>query len=308
VALMRAVEVVRPGVLMTVQDLGRPALGRFGISPSGAMDPLALQIANHMVGNPDGLAALEITGPGAELVFHGEVRFAIGGADLGATLDGLPLDPWQVGVARDGAVLTLPTRRRGARAVLAIAGGLAVPAILGSAGADLDASLGGGRLARGQRLPLGEPLPPRTSRPEPLAALLAAYADPFTLRFVPDDDPAVPAETRATFSRAAFAVSDRSNRTGYRLTGPVLAVGAAADRLSEPLPPGTIQLPSDGQPILLMADRQTIGGYPRLGHLIAADRPRAAQLWPGDQVHFTPVTLDEAHRAARAQASALAAL
>jgi len=141
-----------------------------------------------------------------------------------------------------------------------------------------------------------------------LAAVLVAYADPFHLRFVPGEDPAVPGETIALFGRASFAVSDRSNRTAYRLAGPVLPVHAASDRLSEPTAPGALQLPPDGQPILLMADRQTIGGYPCLGHLIAADRPRAAQLWPGDQIHFIAVSLDHAWRAARDQATALAAL
>jgi biotin-dependent carboxylase-like uncharacterized protein len=309
---VRAVEVVRPGVLTTVQDLGRLALGRFGISPAGAMDPLALQIANRLAGNPAGAPALEITGPGVELVFHGETLFALGGADLGATLDGVALGPWQPHLAGDGARLRLPARRRGARAVLACAGGLAVAPVLGSASADLDAGLGSGRLARGARLPLGDAPANRPLDPAALAlavaSALAAYADPFRLRFVADQDPAVPAATAALFAAAPFAVSDRSNRTGYRLTGPHLPVQAAPDRLSEPLAPGTLQLPPDGQPILLMADRQTIGGYPRLGHLISADRPKAGQLWPGDEVHFVAVTLDQAHQAARALSSALAAL
>jgi antagonist of KipI len=134
-------------------------------------------------------------------------------------------------------------------------------------------------------------------------AVLEAYADPFQLRFVPADDPAVPDQAALLFRSAAFRVSDRSNRTGYRLSGPRLAVASAGDRLSEPLAPGAIQLPPDGQPILLMADRQTIGGYPLLGHLVSADRPRAAQLWPGDEVHFRAVDLDQARRAARALAA-----
>jgi biotin-dependent carboxylase-like uncharacterized protein len=305
---MRAVEVVRPGVLLTVQDLGRPALGRFGISPAGAMDPLALRLANRLVGNAVDTAALEVTGPGAELLFLGEARLAIGGADLGATLDGAPFAAWQVGHCRDGAVLRFGTRSRGARAVLAIGGGLAVPRVMGSASVDLDAGLGGGRLTRGQRLPLGETPPVSPIHPAALATVLAAYADPFHLRFVTGDDPAVPGETTALFRRVPFVVSDRSNRTGYRLTGPILPVDAAADRLSEPVAPGALQLPPDGQPILLMADRQTTGGYPCLGHLIAADRPKAAQLWPGDRIDFAAVSLEQAQRAARDLAAALAAV
>jgi biotin-dependent carboxylase-like uncharacterized protein len=306
---MDSVEVVRAGMLMTVQDLGRPALGRFGISPAGVMDPVALRVANRIVGNVPGAAALEITGPGAEIRFHGRSRFAIGGADLAANLDGLPVEPWRSCPAPSGSLLRFGARRRGARAVLAIAGGVAVAPVLGSASADLDAGLGNGRLAGGQHLPLGPaPPPPEVSWSSALAAVLEAYADPFVLRFVPQEDPAVPPESAVLFVRAPFRISDRSNRTGYRLSGPRLAAQPDAARLSEPLAPGTLQLPPDGQPILLMADRQTIGGYPRLGYLVAADRAKAAQLWPGDEIGFSPVDLDEARRAARAQAAALDAL
>ena len=293
------IEVVRPGLLATVQDLGRPGLGRFGVSPAGAMDPLALRVANRLAGNDDGAPALELTGPGAELRFVEAAVFAIAGADLGASLDGRPVAPGRAHPAPAGALLSFPRRVRGARAVLAVAGGLRVPRVLGSASVDLDAGLGA-RLARGQRLAVGTPGPPR-----PVGDVSLAYADPFRLRFVPVVDPAVPADTVARFAGAPFVISERSNRTGYRLAGEPLPVAAAPDRLSAPVAPGAIQLPPDGQPILLMADRQTIGGYPVLGHLAAADRPRAAQLWPRDEVRFTAVSLEEAHALARALAAAV---
>jgi allophanate hydrolase subunit 2 len=199
------------------------------------------------------------------------------------------------------ARLTFPSRVRGARAILAV-GGLEAPRVLGSASVDLDAGLGG-RLGRGQRLAVGRP-----SAPRPAPELGFAYADPFTLRFVPAGDGQVPVEAMAALAGASFRVSERSNRTGYRLTGAPLPVGAAAERLSAPVAPGAIQLPPDGQPILLMADRQTIGGYPLLGHLAAADRAKAAQLWPGDEVRFLAVTLEEARALARALAGALKVL
>jgi antagonist of KipI len=295
-------EILKPGLLATVQDLGRPGLGRFGVSPAGAMDPLALRVANRLVGNDDGAAALELTGPGAELRFAEAATFALGGGDLGAELEGQPVALWRAHRAAAGATLRLPRRVRGARAVLAVAGGVQGQPVLGSASTDLDAGLGGGRLARGQRLATG---PARAPRPAPLVDF--AYQDPFQLRYLPAEDPAIASDSAALFGQAAFKVSDRSNRTGYRLTGPSLPVMAAADRLSAPIAPGTIQLPPGGQPILLMADRQTIGGYPVLGHLIAADRPKAAQLWPGDEIHFRPVPLEEAHRAAARLADALRA-
>jgi biotin-dependent carboxylase-like uncharacterized protein len=293
-------EIVRPGLLLTVQDLGRPGLGRFGVSPAGAMDPLALRVANRLVGNADGAPALELTGPGAELLFVEETTFALAGGDLGAELAGQPVAAGRAHQAGAGATLRFPKRVRGARAVLAVAGGIEAPLVLGSASADLDAGLGGGRLARGQRLATG----PR-SAPRPSPQIAFAYEDPFRLRYVPAADPAIPAETAGQFVEVDYRISDRSNRTGYRLTGPILAVAAAPDRLSAPVAPGTIQLPPDGQPILLMADRQTIGGYPVLGHLIAADRSKAAQLWPGDQVRFVPVSLEEAQQAAALLAAAL---
>src|SRR5262249_18887882 len=135
--------------------------------------------------------------------------------------------------------------------------------------------------------------------------LLAAYLEPSVLRFVPQDDPAIPPASAARFAASSFTVSPRSNRTGFRLQGPALEVHAQPERLSQPVAPGALQLPPDGEPILLMADRQPTGGYAVLGHLIAADRPKAAQLWPGDTVRFTPTTLPEAHAAARALAAAL---
>ena len=304
------VEVVRPGVLATVQDLGRPGLGRFGVSPSGAMDPLALRIANRLLGNPAGAPALELTGPGAELRFLHDAAYALAGADLGATLDGAPAPLHRAARAPAGAVLRFAKRARGARATLALAGGIEVAPVLGSAATDLDAGLGGGALGRGARLAAASaadpPAVPSPWRPSP-ALLALAYDDPFLLRYLPHADPALGDGATAGFASAPWKVTERSNRTGYRLAGPAplpLRPGRAADRLSEPLAPGTLQVPPDGQPIMLMADRQTVGGYPILGHLAAADRARAAQLWPGDMVRFRAVSLDEAHAAARALAAA----
>jgi biotin-dependent carboxylase-like uncharacterized protein len=292
-------ELLRPGLLTTVQDLGRPGLGRFGVSPGGAMDPLALRVANRLAGNDDGAAALELTGPGTELRFAVAGAFALAGADLGALLDERPISPGVLHRAAAGATLKTVRRVWGARAVLAVAGGLEVPLRLGSAATDLDAGLGR-RLARGDRLAVG-----RGGAPRRAPAVAFAYADPFRLRFVPARDPAIPAEALSLVATRAFRVGDRSNRTGYRLSGPALPVLPAPERLSAPVGPGALQLPPDGQPILLMADRGTVGGYPVLGHLIAADRPKAAQLWPGDEVQFVAVTLEEAHQAAQRLAAAL---
>jgi biotin-dependent carboxylase-like uncharacterized protein len=303
------IEVIRPGLCTTVQDLGRAGLGRSGVARSGAMDTLALRVANRLVGNPDGAAALEITGPGTALRFHVARTFALGGGDLGARLSGRPLESWCAYAAHAGDVLEFVARVRGARVLVACAGGIDAEVILGSASVDLGGGLGD-RLARGTRLAIHAApgnaatfAPPSSSLPSP--SLLVAYDDPFTLRFVPEDDAAIGPEAVAGFTHGRFRVSDRSGRTGYRLAGAALPVRADAERLSQPLAPGAIQLPPDGQPILLLADGNTTGGYPRLGHLIAADRPKAAQLWPGDEVGFVAVGVAQAEALIAAQEAAL---
>lgn len=298
----------RPGLLTTVQDVGRPGLGRFGVSPSGAMDPFALRVANRLVGNPDGAASLEITVVGPEIEFCGAVTVALTGANLDAALDGLPFEPWTTAVARHGAVLRFGHRRQGARAYLAVAGGIAVPRVLGSTATDVDAGMGGvaGRpLRAGDRLSLGPP----TGKPAATARLAVRrpYADPFTLRFVPAGRRAMSPAVVAAFADGTYRISRHANRTGYRLEGPQLPCHDRADAFSEPVPPGAIQLPPDGYPILLMADRPTVGGYPLLGCVIAADTPKAAQLWVGHTVRFRPVGVAEALAARREQHAILAA-
>jgi biotin-dependent carboxylase-like uncharacterized protein len=266
------------------------------------MDPLALTVANRLLGNAPGAPALELTGAGVELAFVATTTFALAGADLGALLDGRPLPRVAVATAAAGQRLLLARRLRGARTMFALPGGVDAPVVLGSAATDVGAGfggLGGGPLIKGTRLAARAgavelaPLPPGAL--EAMAReLVYAYADPFTLRFVPEPDGSIPSDVRAHFLDRRFRVSSRSNRAGYRFEGPRLAVLADPDRLSEPTAPGAIQLPPDGLPILLMADRNTTGGYPRLGHLASADRPKAAQLWPGDEVRFAAISVNQA--------------
>lgn len=280
---------------------------------SGAMDPLGLQVANLLVGNPPGAAALEVTGPGVVLRIWGRIALAIAGADLDATLSGRPLRPFDRAIAVDQDVLRFGKRRRGFRAVVAWAGGIAVKPVLGSASMHPESGVGpptlGPRLQTGAMLELAWSArrPPRLPVPgDAVTALLSAidaqYAPADLLRFVP---------AREDLARAAcdilWTVSSRANRTGYRLEGPNLWSRAktrglsttapfpiAHDRLSEPTQPGALQLPPDGCPILLMADAQTLGGYPHLGFVATADRARAAQLAPGDHVRLSSITLAEA--------------
>ncbi len=315
-------------MLTTVQDLGRPGYAGFGVSPSGAMDPIAHRLGNVLVGNPQAAAALEITGPGTEIGFLVAHRFALAGADLGARLNGVPLPAVFVGTAPSGAQLVFTQRIRGARATLAFAQGLWAPVVFGSAATDLGGGLGGSASSPGAVLRAGHRLAVAAGTVAPgaggtgdtadlapgrqwaqLAGLLRPLArltdPPDRLRYVVEPEGGATAATQAAFRRHSFRVSSRSNRTGYRFEGQPLIAPVDPDRLSEPTAPGAIQLPPDGRPILLMADRNTTGGYPRLGHLISADRSRAAQLWPDDPVSFVPVSATAALTAARAAESAL---
>jgi biotin-dependent carboxylase-like uncharacterized protein len=297
---MATISLRRPGLLTTVQDLGRPGHGRFGVSPSGAMDPVALRVANRLVGNHEGAPALEITAVGPEVEFLGDATFALAGANLSPSLNGVPLEVWRSYPAGRGDVLSFGARRQGARCYLALDGGLECPAVFGSTATDLESGIGGidgGPLRAGQCLSAGTARGP--SRAAALPAILRAYASPFELRFLPEASSPPDEKVVRAFAAAAYRIAPRSNRMGYRLDGPALGRGGGG-MLSEPVPPGAIQLPPDGQPILLMADRPTVGGYPRLGAVIAADAPKAGQLWLGHEVRFRPVHLDEA-RAALAQ-------
>ncbi len=290
----------KPGLFTTIQDPGRPGLGRWGISPCGAMDPLALTLANLLVGNGAGAAALEVTAIGPELVFEEDATFALTGAELSAKLDGDPVATGRAWRAHAGQVLRFGARARGARTYVAVAGGLGASAqsALDSAATDVEVGLGGlnGRpLRAGDALAL-EPQPPFQAR-SVSGAWERWYPPLDVVRFIPEPGTPLPAEAVEGFKATRYRISPRSNRVGYRLEGPALPAETEGLQLSEPVAPGTIQLPPNGQPIVLMADRQTTGGYPRLGHAIRADVPKLAQLWLGDNVTFRAVTIDEARQA-----------
>jgi antagonist of KipI len=294
--------IVRSGPLLTVQDLGRPGFGRVGVSASGAMDPLAARAANALVGNPPAAPLLEVTGAGAELLLEDGRLIAVCGADLGAEAGApggaRPLSPFAAAWLEAGERVWFRARRRGARAYLAVAGGLDARRSFGSAASDLAGGLGGSPLRAADRVGLGPP--ERRAPPEAETSSVASwYADPGRLRVVPAGG--APAGALSALVGGDYVVSPRSNRVGYQLDGLALVMKADATALSEPIAPGSIQVPPDGRPILLMADRQTVGGYPVIGFLAAADVPRAAQLWPGDRIRFAAVSVEAAQAALRAQ-------
>lgn len=292
-----------PGMLTTVQDLGRPGRARFGVAPGGALDRAALLLGNRLLGNEPGAAALEITLVGPMLVFEGEAVFALTGAELGARLDGAAVPVWEPVRARNGSELTFaPAGGRGVRCYLCVAGGIDTEPVLGSRSTDLIGRFGGvkGRALRaGDRLPVGESvLPTEATLRRRLTELPPQAGDGATVRVVlgPQADRFTDEGVR-TFLERAYRVSPNSNRQGVRLTGPPIAHARGADVVSEGIAHGAIQVPGDGQPIVLLAARQTVGGYTKIATAIGADLDLFAQLRPGDEVRFAAVDVAEARRA-----------
>jgi biotin-dependent carboxylase-like uncharacterized protein len=303
-------QVLRPGPLTTVQDLGRTGHRGLGVGSAGALDAFSARVANLLVGNPMPAALLECTLAGPTLRFARAARVALTGAPLEAELDGTPVPDWRPIDVPAGATLHLGACRRGVRSYLAVEGGIVVAPVLGSRSTDLRGGFGGleGRALRaGDRLPLGA-AKRDVARPAIARWWIDATPD---LMFEPEPVLRVLAGRDATRPEdaawaAAWRVSSRSDRQGVRLEGPSLPLADARERVSEPVAPGTIQLPPDGQPIVLLGDAQTVGGYPRIGHVATVDLPRLAQCRPGSELRFTPIGLAEAMALLAAQRARLA--
>ncbi len=280
---MTTVEVIRPGPLTTIQDLGRPGWAHIGVPGSGAADRPALKLANRLVGNAEGAAALETTLSGPRLRFDGPAVVALTGAAVEDLDMNVPL------VMRGGDVLTVGTARRGLRTYIAFAGGIDAPLTLGSAATDLLTGLGPRPLARGDILrALGERASGAPPRAPPPSAELPNFP---ALRLVlgPRED-WFAQEGVEHLSSEPFTVDSASNRIGLRLRGPSLDRAIPGELRSEGLVPGAIQVPPDGRPILLLADHPTTGGYPVIAVVHSADLPIAAQLRPGQQLRFATLS------------------
>lgn len=301
-ASVPGIEVTRAGMFTTVQDLGRRGHRARGVPLSGATDRFALRVANMLVGNREDAAALEFTLVGPELKFLHETVIAVCGAEFEAC------PGWRPIVVRAGTIVTLRTLKRGCRGYLAVAGGVAVERVLGSRSTYVRARLGG---FQGRALHDGDVLPvPNVQRTfrnhwHIDERILPRYAAAAIVRVLPG---AHAAEFHAAWTESVFTISAQSDRMGVRLKGPALPRQAAGDLLSLPIVPGTVQVPPDGLPIVLLADAQTIGGYPQLAHVIAVDLPIVAQLRPGDSVRFVLVTIEIARELMTAQERALGLL
>ena len=306
----RHVTVVKPGLYTTIQDRGRWGHQADGVPVGGALDRQSHRAANALVGNDTAAATLEVTLLGPEIRFESDAVIAIGGADLGARIDGLDLKVNTPAMCRGGAVLRFGERRSGSRAYLAIDGGVDVEPVLGSRATSVLAGLGGvdGRpLAAGDRLPLG--LPTRPSRVRRKVDAPPMPNGGARLRVVPGPHQEFfPDEAFDHLQRTRFIVTPRSDRMGYRLDGAPIPRLEGREMISDAAFAGGIQVPSSGDPILLMADRQTTGGYPQIATVITADLPLAGQLAPGDWIEFEVCSRREALSALVAQEGRLLAI
>jgi len=301
-----AATAIRAGFLTSVQDLGRTGFREFGISTSGALDSFALRVANLLVGNDEGAAGLEITLGGLQLRFDDERIVAWCGGEFDVHIGSTALPAGHKAFLRAGEELKFGRPQIGCRCWLAVSGGIDVPLVLGSRSTDLRANFGGfeGRTLRdGDVIPLGIPQRSQTAATAGISSWTAphdwispAKRDPI-LRFVRGSDSSRFNDvTIQHFASEAFTVLPDSDRMGVRFDSPELQREDNVDLTSEAVAPGTIQVPPSGKPILLLGDCQTIGGYPKMAHVITVDLGIAAQLRAGDHVRFYEVSLSDAQR------------
>lgn len=293
---MDGLKVVQPGLLTTIQDLGRFGYLRFGLSATGPMDDHAFRWANLLVGNKPGEAALEMAFFGPELEALSDLTVALTGADMQPKVDGKPIPMWTSFTLKKGQVLSLSGSREGLYAYLAVAGGIDVPTVLGSKATDILGRIGGleGRpLRKGDVLRIGSP--GFLKQYKIPGNLIPKYEKEVRLRVVlgPQDD-YFGEEGMKAFLEGQYVVTNQTDRMGARLQGPPIKHKQATEIISEGMMLGAIQVPPNGQPIILFAGRQTIGGYTKIATVISSDIRLAAQAKPGSLVSFEAVSIEEA--------------
>jgi biotin-dependent carboxylase-like uncharacterized protein len=304
---MSALVVVSPGPLSTLQDSGRWGHLRNGVTPAGAMDMIALAAANLLVGNPPGEAAIEFTLVGDTLELDAEgARVAIAG-DVALTVAGVAASSWRSFALRRGERIQVGALRRGARGYLAVAGGFATPLELGSRSTHVRSGLGGGPLRAGDRLPIARDKAPAGADVAIDPAALPYLDGAIRVVLGPQDD-RFTAEGIATFLSGEYALTAEADRMGYRLDGPEIEHRDGFNTISDTILTGSIQVPGTRKPIVLMADRQTTGGYPKIATTATASLPSLAQMKPGDRLRFAAVGVAEARALLARQVEAMRAL
>jgi len=291
---MSTLVVEAPGLLTTVQDLGRVGYGALGVSPSGAADPVALRLGNLLVENPVSAAALEMTLLGGSFLFPEGAVIAVTGANFGASLDGRALEMWTPQEVKPGAKLVFGATKNYARCYLAVAGGIRVPPFLGSAATHLMSGLGGfqGRaLRRGDVLQIGRPK--KRTLPRGVSQAVLLHLKPRKKLRVTDGPQSerFSEEAKRAFFQTVFRVSEASDRLGIRLDGAKFSIAGAGEMITEGVTLGAIQITPSGQPIILGVEQQTTGGYPKIANVIGVDLHRLGQLRPRDEIRFERTSL-----------------
>jgi len=303
---MSTCEIVKKGALTTVQDLGRWSHMRFGVSRSGAMDQFALRIGNILAGNADdALAALEVTLIGPWLRAHERFGIALTGADLSPRIDGEPVPMWRFLVLEKGSVLSFGGLVAGCRSYVCFTGGLALPSVLGSRSTHTRGAIGGidRPLRPGDILPVAplhgdvDPLVECNVLPDHLRPTNPSVCTVDTL-LGPQEEYFI-GDSLSAFFEGEYTVTPQSDRMGYRLTGPKLLRHQYGELITEATPPGSIQVPHDGMPIVLMPDAPVTGGYPKVAIATSTSLDRLGQSKPGDTIRFRRTTLSAEHQALR---------
>ena len=295
-------EVIRPGALSLLQDAGRFGYQHLGIGTGGPMDEHAFHWANYLLGNPADASQIEISMGGFQVKFHLAASIAVTGADMAMTLDGDAVTPWRTLAVKPGQQLDFHAPQNGLRAYLAVRGGLQAPLKLGSCATVMREQLGG-LDGQGSRLRAGDLIefnPDQTYTEQHTPAwAIPNYQAPLHLGVLPTyQHKQFSRKAIATLFGQPYQVSPQIDRMGYRLTGPVIK-NQVPSPISEGIVFGAIQVPGDGQPIILMKDHQTIGGYPKIGCISALAAGQLAQRVPGSTVHFHPLSIEDASRERR---------
>lgn len=299
---METIKILDAGLLTTVQDLGRYGFQRYGVSASGVMDEYSAKVANKLVGNKEGEAVLETTLKGVQIEFLQNTAFAVTGGNCDVTLNGSKIELWQSYLVNKGDILKMGICKSGLRNYLAFSGGIDVPVVMNSKSTNLKAKVGGfnGRkLMTGDILSVGAgslqtPLTlnkyyiPTYSKDIKVGVILGQQDDHFTEAGI------------KTFLNETYTVTQENDRMGIRLSsvsGATIEHKNGADIISDGITFGAIQVPGSGQPIIMMADRQTTGGYTKIGNVISSDLAKLAQATPGTKVKFVEYTLEQAVQA-----------
>lgn len=311
------IKVLKPGLLSSIQDLGRTGYQKFGVIASGAMDPFSHRMANLLSGNEENDPALEITMMGPTLTFEEDTLISICGGDLSPLINGQPIRTWRSIFVKKGSELKFGGCQKGCRAYLAVSGGFSVPEVMNSRSTYLRAGIGG---FKGRALKAGDVL--ETGKPSLQSLKMEDYLSKqlhdktfvendwgIASKLIPETigNPEIRItrgrqfdlfthESRIQLFNHAFEVTAQSDRMGYRLKGTSLALSEHAEQISEAVNFGSIQVPPDGNPIVLLADRQTTGGYPKIGQVAAVDLPLLAQAKPGDALRFKEISNGQAQQ------------